>query len=116
MRAVLVWNLRFASSMKTAFSSAQDVIDKQCVKRMTEFVPVALPKYPKAGMLRDSVKIEEPGHIIYTAPHAVHQYYDDLNHKGTGNPKAQRYWFEVMKMKYIGDIADEANKVLGARR
>lgn len=112
----LVFNKKALLNKKKSLSKAQDTIDKECVEKMSEFVPVALPKYKNAGALRASVKINEPGEIVYTSPFARHQYYDNLNHKNTGNPKATRLWFQTMKNKYIEEISQKAQKALNGEK
>lgn len=97
---------------KNKFTEAQNYIDSTCLERMTEFVPVALPKYKNAGQLRDSAEIPEPGRIIYTAPFAKSDYYADKNHKWGGNPKATKLWFETMKRRYKDEIFEGVKKKL----
>ncbi len=115
LKATFKWAKGFSTRMTKQFDKAQTFIDEQCVEKMSEFVPVALPKYENAGALRDSVKIEEPGKIIYTAPFAEHQYYDDLNHQNSGNPNATPLWFETMKERYSEDIRSGAVKIIGKK-
>lgn len=97
MKSNLKWNKNFKKNKRKLFAEIQDHVDTQCVKRMTPFVPVALPKYRHAGKLRDSVKISKPGEIVFTAKFARKDYYAHKNHQRGGNPKAKRLWFEVMK-------------------
>jgi len=112
MKATLVWKRNPLVSRRKRIEETQAYIDESCIEGMNEFVPVAMPYYPGAGMLRDSAQIIEPGHIIYTAEHAEHQYYDELDHSDTGNPKATRLWFETMKKKYVHKILKGAQNVL----
>lgn len=112
MKLKLVWNCNPLGRRKKCFDAAQDYVDEKCVEKMSEFVPVALPFYNGAGKLRDSVQITQPGQIIYTASYAEHQYYDDLDHSATGNPKATRLWFETMKQRYIHEILGGAQNIL----
>ena len=97
---------------KKKFAEVQNYIDSTCLERMTEFVPVALPKYKNAGKLRDSAEIPEPGVIIYTSPFAKSDYYAEKNHKRGGNPKATRMWFETMKRRYKNEILEGAAQKL----
>lgn len=115
IKTKFTWAKGFFAKKEKQFEKAQDFIDKQCVEKMTEFVPVALPIYDSAGALRDSATIDEPGKIIYTANYAEHQYYDELNHEHTGNPNAKRLWFEVMKDKYSEEIRNSAGKIIGKK-
>ncbi len=104
MEVKFTWASGFSGKKKRTFTKVQSYIDEQCVTHMSKFVPVALPKYENAGALRASVEIAEPGKIIYTSNFAKHQYYANLNHKNTGNPKATRLWFETMKGEYAQTI------------
>lgn len=115
INAKIKWNRGFLRRQMRQFKKAQNFIDEQCVEKMTEFVPVAAPMYANAGRLRDSVKICKPGQIVYEAPYARTQYYVELNHEGTGNPKAERMWFEVMKKKYTEEIRKGAEEIAGKK-
>lgn len=115
MRAILRWNKNFGALQTARFKAAQAYIDKECVKRMTPFVPVALPKYPNAGKLLRSVKIVSPGRIYFLADHSRYSYYIRSNHKHGGNPQAQRLWFEPMKRQYKGAILRGAAAIAGGR-
>lgn len=83
---------------------AQDYIDNQCIEKMKPYVPVSIPGYRKSGKLRDSVKIAEPGKIIYTSPFALFRYYQPWKSHLTGNPNGASYWFEVMKERHGNEI------------
>lgn len=97
MQVKLNWDRDFEKEIQRVISDIQNYVDGQCVERMEKYVPVALPKFTNAGQLRDSVRIAEPGKIIYTSRFARTDYYATKNHQRGGNPNAQRMWFEVMK-------------------
>jgi len=97
---------------KAKFARAQRYIDETCVEKMEKYVPVAPPFFEKSGSLRDSAKISEPGHIVYTADFAPNTYYGTYKHKKSGNPDAKRLWFEVMKTKHKDEILKGAAKKL----
>lgn len=115
MRTVLRWNKNFGALQTARFRAAQAYIDRECVKHMTPFVPVALPKYHNAGKLLRSVKIIAPGRIYFLAEHGRYSYYIRSNHKHGGNPQAQRLWFEPMKRQYKGAILRGAAAIAGGR-
>lgn len=115
MKLTLVWNGNPFKSKKKVIEKAQNYVDEACLEKMEEFVPVGKPKYENSGKLRDSAEIKEPGLIIYTAPFAKHAYYDDVNHKRSGNPNGKRLWFEVMKQRYKEEILKGAQKILNGR-
>lgn len=97
------------------FDEAQDYVDNEALVQMTPYVPVALPYYHNAGKLRDSGKVQEPGVIVYTAPHARKDYYAEVNHAHGGNPQATRLWFETMKHYHAKQILKGAAKIIGGR-
>lgn len=111
MDVKLVWAKTFNPRVRIMLRKAQTYVDNQCVEKMTEFVPVGLPRYRNSGKLRDSVEIKEPGTIIYTAPFAKSDYYSTVNHQNGGNPEAQRLWFEVMKAKYGREIRQGVSNI-----
>lgn len=111
----LRWNRSFGKTQRLRFAAAQNYIDRECVKHMTPFVPVALPKYRNAGKLARAVKITAPGRIYYLADHGRYAYYIRSNHKHGGNPQAQRLWFEPMKRQYKRAILRGAAAIAGGR-
>lgn len=111
----LHWNSLFPANKRKVFAKVQDYVDRQCLVRMTPYVPVGLPRFTHAGRLRDSGKISKPGCIVYTAPFARNDYYAHKNHQNGGNPAATRLWFETMKAHHAGAIRSGAQKLIGGR-
>lgn len=101
MNFTLIFDPAMLKRRTKRFEQAQDWLDKECVKRMTPFVPVGLPRFHHSGKLAASVKIAEPGVIVYEAPFARHDYYAEVDHSHGGNPRAQRLWFEVVKAEEL---------------
>lgn len=97
MNVKLKWNRNFYKVRAKRFKQAQNYVDTECVKRMEPYVPVGRKSYHNSGKLKASVRIKEPGKIVYTAPFSRHDYYSTVNHSHGGNPNAKRLWFEVMK-------------------
>lgn len=95
---------------KKNFAKAQKSVDKNCMKYINEFVPVAPERYPKSGSLRDALENPEAGKLIYTKRFSPHTYYDATTRKNRGNPKGTRLWFEAMKARYKIRILAEAKK------
>lgn len=106
MKAKLIWSSNFAKCNARMFENMQTYVDKECLRQMTPYVPVGLPRFKNSGKLRDSAKIAQPGKIVYTAPFAKSDYYAVKNHKPPhgGNPKGTRLWFEVMKKNHGAQI------------
>lgn len=121
----LILNRSAMLNRRRRFAQAQDYVDKQCLDRMRPLVPVALPKYPNAGKLRDSGRIEKRGHIIYSGrvitragrPRrlAKFAYYGKTNHKHGGNIHGRRRFFEVMKSQHKHEIGAGAAKIMGVK-
>lgn len=97
------------------FAKAQKYIDKECIRCMIPYVPVAPESIRNAGRLRDSAGIAEPGHIVFTAPKAKVSYYAKVNHKHGGNPKATRLWFRTMKAESAESILRGAAAIVGGK-
>jgi hypothetical protein len=117
MKFTIIMDKNALKKRSKAFEEAQDYLDSECLKLMTLYVPVAKSKYKNAGKLRDSGKVESPGVIVYTAPKARHDYYnDEVDHRNGGNPNACRLWFEVMKAKHSEELIRGVCKITGGRR
>lgn len=115
MTVTLVIPARAAGKRKRMLEAAQRFTDSEVIRRMTPYVPVAKKYWHNAGRLRDSVRNPEPGVICYTAPFARSDYYADKSHKNSGNPAAQRMWFEFMKRREAAAILRGAAAVAGGR-
>lgn len=116
MRLTFKWNPQALSSRRKKLEKAQEYVDKECLARMTPYVPVARKdRYKNAGKLAASGKVSSPGKIEYTAPFAKSDYYAAKDHSHSGNPNGKRLWFEVMKAKDAADIMEEAAKIVGGK-
>lgn len=115
MDVKLKWGKGFFKTKAKKFEEAQEYVDTECIKLMEPYVPVAKKRFKNAGKLRDSVKIAEPGKIVYTARFARSDYYATKNHKRGGNPNAQRMWFEVMKRESGAQILRGAAAIAGGK-
>ena len=109
------WDKQSHKVSKLRLAKAQRYIDKECITKMTPYVPVAPEKIRNSGRLKNSVRNPKPGSIIYTAPLARYGYYARVNHKHGGNPQGRRKWFEVMKTKHKEEIGKGASKIIGAK-
>lgn len=115
MKVKLKWAKDFKPRHNKQFSEAQEYVDTQCIKRMREFVPVAVSRFPNAGKMRNSIEILSPGKIIHKDKKARSEYYNHGKHTHTGDPKAKPMWFEVMKTKYKREIILGAAKLAGGK-
>lgn len=117
------WSKTFLARRKRKFEQLQSALDKLCMKYMTQYVPVAPPKYANAGKLREAISNPEPGHITYSGtgrtfsgePISRHAYYTPMNHLRSGNPQATHMWFETMKAKDLSKIRKELSEKAGGK-
>ena len=117
MSTKLIINRSAVNERRKQLEKAQDYVDKQALKLMTPYVPVAKPKGHNAGALRDSGKIASPGVIVYTDRWAHSNYYNlqHRNFKHGGNPNATALWFETMKKKHGKAILRGAAAIVGGK-
>lgn len=115
MDVSLIFNSRAKAERKQSLAKAQAFVDKECVKEMTPYVPVARSYWRNAGQLRDSVRIVKPGVIAYETRFARSDYYNrkHVSHAHSGNPRAHDMWFEFMKRKSGEKIRRGAEKIVG---
>lgn len=97
----LVFSRDFESKSKKNLSQAQDYVDKECLKYLPDYTPIANKKYKNAGKMSKAHKIQQPGLIINTEPKARHEYYVN---KGFSGPNRGKYWLERMKADHKDDI------------
>lgn len=113
--ATLKFNKTAIKNRRKKLQKAQNYLDNELVKLMTPLVPVARKRFIHAGKLRDSVKIAEPGKIVYTARFARKDYYSFVDHTHGGNPKAKRLFFEVVKAEDGAHILEKTAKIAGTK-
>lgn len=113
MELTFTLDSRAMKTREKTFAAAQSYIDSECIRLMTPFVPVGLPRFRNSGRLRDSAENPEPGCIEYTAPLAEHDYYANVSHANGGNPNATRLWFETMKQTHAEEIFKGVCRIIG---
>lgn len=92
--ARLVWAPEFKPDKEKGFSNAQEFVDSECIRRMTN--PEIHPR--KTGVLIKSATLGTvigSGEINQIAPYARRQYYEH---------KEKSYWFERMKNRHKDSI------------
>lgn len=98
----LVWAPDFKSRKERGFSSAQEFVDSECIRKMNPETPRrsgALIKSATLGTVIGS------GEINQIAPYARRQYYEH---------KEKSYWFERMKNRHKDKILGGARKFAGS--
>lgn len=103
----LEWNSGFAPNTERNFSTAQEFVDSECIRRMNPFTPrltSVLIKSATLGTVIGSGKIEQ------IVPYSRRQYYEN---KGEGQRGAK--WFERMKAANKESILKGANRIAGGQ-
>lgn len=96
--AEIKWNPDLERTMVRDFSSAQEFVDHECIRRMNPETP------RRTGMLVKSATLGTvigSGEINQIAPYARRQYYEH---------KEKSYWFERMKNRHKDSILKGAAK------
>lgn len=91
----------FTVKSEKNFAQAQSYIDNEVVKRLEDYTPIAMPRFPNRGKMSRSHKIQTPGVIINTEPTARKEYY--IN-KGFSGKLRGKFWLERMKADHKEDI------------
>lgn len=91
--ARLVWNEGFAPKKREQFTTAQEIIDSECLRYMNPLTPMRTGTMIKSATLGTVIG---SGEIIYVAPYARRQYYNNAG-GSPAHPQAKAYWFETMK-------------------
>ena len=117
-KAELQWNKGFEKQKTSQFNKVQVYIDSEVLRLCDPYVPKDTGMLIKSGILGTVVC---SGEVIYIAPYARNQYY---NNKGTGkqgvtkkndhNYKCLRgpFWFERMKADHKKEIFEGAKKIV----
>lgn len=91
----------FTVRSRKAFRDAQDALDKQCIRLMEDYTPVAMERFKNRGKMSRSHKQASPGVIINTEPTARKEYYTN---KGFSGRLRGKFWFERMKADHRDEI------------
>lgn len=82
-----------------ALGRLQNQIDSEVSKRLEEYTPVAMSRFPNHGKMSKSHVAERPGIVINTEPKARHEYYTN---KGGSGGKRGKHWLERAKADGLG--------------
>jgi hypothetical protein len=97
--------LQFSADFKVKseknFAQAQNYIDSEVIKRLEDYTPVAMKRFPNRGKMSKSHVVQSPGIIINTEPTARKEYY--LN-KGFSGRLRGKCWLDRMKADQGADI------------
>lgn len=90
--ARLTWAPEFKPDKEKGFSSAQEFVDSECIRRMNPETPRRTGVLIKSATLGTVIG---SGEINQIAPYARRQYYEH---------KEKSYWFERMKNRHKDSI------------
>ncbi len=102
--AKLEWTPGYAAKKAKDFTSAQEFVDSECLRRMNPLTP------RRTGMLIKSATLGTvigSGMIEYLAPYARRQYYEH---------KTKKLWFETMKKAHGAAIRKGAAKFVAGKK
>lgn len=111
VKAVLEWDPSFGPRKTKDFQSAQEVIDSECLRYMSAYVPFDTGMLDKSALLHTVIG---SGEIVQKTPYARYQYYKTKTTRGY-SPLRGAYWFERMKADHKGHILRSAAKKAGAQ-
>lgn len=100
----LVWSSGFAKKTGRNFTLAQKFVDSECLRLCAPLVPKDTGYLIKSGTVGTTLG---SGNVIYNAPYARRQYYENQ-----GNGERGARWFERMKAQHRETILKGANKLL----
>lgn len=106
----LEWNPGFGPQKTRDFQNAQQVIDSECLRYMSPYVPFDTGMLDKSALLHTVIG---SGEIIQKTPYAAYQYYETAKSRSY-DPRRGAYWFERMKADHKADILRSAAKKAGA--
>lgn len=117
-KAELKWDSSFAKNRTAGFNKIQVFIDSEVLRLCDPYVPMDTGMLKKSGILGTVVG---SGEVIYIAPYAKNQYYNNkgngrqgINKHNSHNYKCLRgsYWFERMKADHKNEIFEGAKKIV----
>ena len=89
----------FTVKSERNLAQAQDFVDKECLRYLPDYTPIAMQRFKNRGKMSRSHKVETPGVIINTEPKARREYYINKGFLGQG-----KFWLERMKADHKDDI------------
>lgn len=97
----LQMNPDFTVKSENQFRQAQNYVDKEVIRRLEDYTPIAMKRFKNRGKMSKAHKVEKPGVIINTEPTARKEYY--IN-KGFSGANRGKFWLERMKADHKADI------------
>lgn len=109
------WDKNFSSKMSSRYEAAQKYIDVSCLRYCDKYMPFLTGKMKESGSLGTVIG---SGHLIYTAPYARYQNYNNTGRGKQGTVKGGlrgRLPFERMKTDKGKLILKGAAKIAGGK-
>lgn len=97
----LQMNPDFTVKSENQFRQAQNYVDKEVIRRLEDYTPIAMQRFKNRGKMSKAHKAEKPGVIINTEPTARKEYYTN---KGFSGKNRGKFWLERMKADHKEDI------------
>lgn len=95
----------FTVKHRRNIAEAQDIVDRECLKLLPDYTPIAKKSYPNWGKMSRSHKRQSPGVIINTEPLARREYYTNKGGSGRG-----KFWLDRLKADHRDDILRSVKK------
>ncbi len=107
----LDWALGFGPQRSEMFSSAQQFVDSEVLRRCTPYVPFQTGMLTRSGELGTVVG---SGEVRYIAPYARRMYYGTHFHfDRSAHPNAGAKWFDRMLIDHRDSILRGAARLAG---
>ena len=100
----ITWEKDFKEKTEKNFSQAQKYIDSECLRHCDPYVPFLTGTMKRSGI---SGTVLGSGELIYTAPYAKRQYYENAGRGKQGTAQGGlrgKMFFERMKADHKKDI------------
>ncbi len=111
----LIWNRRLSPEMSSRFEAAQKYIDSSCLRYCDKYMPFLTGKMKESGTFGTVIG---SGKLIYTAPYARYQNYNNAGNGIQGTARGGlrgRLPFERMKADKKDIIIKGAARIVGGR-
>ena len=101
LKADVVFDKNADRRRKRILQEAQEYLDKEVMKRMKPYIPVAPKRFKYRGSLLKSMRNPKPGRIVFYSQISRMQYYGKFKYNVRGgDPNAKRKWFEYTKRQH----------------
>lgn len=100
----LQMNPDFTVKSENQFRQAQNYVDKEVIRRLEDYTPIAMQRFKNHGKMSKAHKVDKPGVIINTEPTARKEYYTNRGLSSKDGHNRGKFWLERMKADHKADI------------